>query len=486
MCCGILSSLACCVGSSACSLCCKCCPSCKNSTSSRIVYAIFLLIGVALSCILLIPDVRDGLDKIPLLCHGLSENKFINKITGQTDGLIENCDLVVGYRAVYAVCFGMSCFFGFMALLTICVKSSKDPRAKLHNGFWLFKVILFIGPMIGGFFLPWDQMATGWMVVGMIGAFIFILVQLVLLVDFAYAWNDKFLERAEEGNGHRGWYIALLVFTIFFFSLVLVAFGLMLHFYGFPRPDDVVTESSLKACTNHKAFLSVNLVLISIVSIIAVLPKIQDANPRSGLLQPSIIALYVIYLTWSAITNDPECNPSLTEIYIELKGNSSGTASKSVSRGSLGSQFDAISLITLVIWFVAIIYSSVRNSSHSNVGRLTLKGDEKVILADTDDEVKSGTKDEDDDHEGQNVWDDEEDVVAYNYSFFHLMFCLASFYVMMTLTNWYKPNVNESGILSLQSSTPAMWVKIASSWVCVLIYFWTLVAPLLLSGRDFS
>ena len=41
----------------------------------------------------------------------------------------------------------------------------------------------------------------------MIGAFVFILIQLVLLVDFAYAWNDKFLERAEEGNGHRGWYI---------------------------------------------------------------------------------------------------------------------------------------------------------------------------------------------------------------------------------------------------------------------------------------
>lgn len=49
---------------------------------------------------------------------------------------------IVGYLAVYRLCFAMSLFFFVMALLMVGVKSSKDPRAAIQNGwdmpFWAY------------------------------------------------------------------------------------------------------------------------------------------------------------------------------------------------------------------------------------------------------------------------------------------------------------------------------------------------------------
>ena len=46
---------------------------------------------------------------------------------------------------------------------------------------------------------------AAWFVVGCAGAFFFILIQLVLLVDFAHSWNESWVEKMEAGNS-RGWY----------------------------------------------------------------------------------------------------------------------------------------------------------------------------------------------------------------------------------------------------------------------------------------
>ncbi|VDM80355.1 unnamed protein product, partial [Strongylus vulgaris] len=80
------------------------------------------------------------------------------------------------------------------------------------------------------------------------------------------------------------------------------------------------------------------------------------------------------------------------------------------------------------------------------------------------------------------VWDNESEGVAYSYSFFHFMFGLASLYVMMTLTSWYNP---DNDLTHLNSNMASVWVKIVSSWLCVALYGWTLVAPALFPDREF-
>jgi len=46
-----------------------------------------------------------------------------------------NCEVMVGYKAVYRMCFAMTCFFFLFSIIMIRVRSSKDPRAAIQNGY---------------------------------------------------------------------------------------------------------------------------------------------------------------------------------------------------------------------------------------------------------------------------------------------------------------------------------------------------------------
>lgn len=467
----LASSAACCFGSAACSLCCSACPSCKSSSASRIAYAALLLGGTIVACVMLSPLIGEQLKKIPGLCEGgkdLTSSLPIN--VGGSAGY--DCMSYVGFAGVYRVCFALACFFALLAVIMIKVKSSKDPRSKIQNGFWFFKIIILVGICIGAFFIegsPGSKFAYAWMVIGMIGAFLFLLVQLVLIVDFAHNWNEKWVARYEETES-KLWMAGLLGFTVFFYLVSLTIIVLLYVYYA--KASD---------CSMHKLFVSLNLVLCVIVSVLSIIPRIQEGNPRSGLLQSSLITAYVMYLTWSSMTNNPNChcNPSISTILrIDTSScpetfNTTGNATAIGDlQGRVG--FDWKSIVSLAIFLGCVLYSSIRSSTMNNFGRLSMNNkDSSVVLVD-DDDVKL--------EDGKKVHDDEEEGVAYNYSFFHLMFFFASLYIMMTLTHWYRP----SSSFSMNANEPAMWVKIASSWVCIAIYVWTIVAPIVLQGRDFD
>ncbi|TKR89457.1 hypothetical protein L596_013557 [Steinernema carpocapsae] len=437
------ASLACCFGSTACSLCCAACPSARSSTTTRVMYALMLFVGTFVACLMLAPGIQAKLADGNWFCAGLSQ-------VAQID-----CNRATGFQAVYRLCAAMSTFFFIFMAFMWGVKDSNDVRSKIQNGFWFFKYLILIGITIGFFYIKSENLAQPLMWIGMIGGFVFILIQLILIVDFAHGLAESWIDSYEE-NESRGCFFGLLAFTFGCYAAAITAVVIMFVFY-----------TTGDTCALPKFLISFNLILCFAISCVSLLPKIQERMPRSGLLQSSFISLYVMYLTWSALTNNPDhkCNPS----FISIITNHTKPSDKGGE--TYGTPLPAQSLVSLVIWFLCLLYASIRSSSNTALGKIT-GGTEEIALNDGGEIGGDDGK----------VWDSEKEGVAYSYSFFHFIFGLASLYVMMTLTSWYNPS---NDLRDLSSNMASVWVKIVSSWLCIALYGWTLVAPALFPDREF-
>lgn len=162
-----------------------------------------LLVGVVVCCIMLSPGLQSQMEGLPFCKKSGDSGGGLGEIVGLGIGKVP-CSEIVGYLAVYRVCFAMTIFFAVMAGLMIGVRNSKDPRAGIQNGFWLLKYMVVIGICVGAFYIPEGSFGTTWMYFGMIGGFLFIGIQLILIVDFAHSWAESWVAKYEEDES-RGW-----------------------------------------------------------------------------------------------------------------------------------------------------------------------------------------------------------------------------------------------------------------------------------------
>ena len=169
---------------------------------------------------------------------------------------------------------------------------------------------------------------------------------------------------------------------------------------------------------------------------------------------------------------DPNC-----KLYLVKKVFGSSTASPVNKDYSNSLAMDTASIIGLLVWFYGVLYSSIRSTTNSQAARITTTNTVNL----TDPEASSVFEGED----GPSG-DSGSGGVSCSWSLFHLMFALATLYVMMALTDWYAPGRKKGTIETISANMSAVWMKIISSWMCFAIYMWTLIAPMVHQDRDFS
>ncbi|KAI9826275.1 MAG: hypothetical protein M1826_006697 [Phylliscum demangeonii] len=384
-----------------------------------------------------------------------------------------------GFVAVHRINFALGLFHVILGILLLGVKSSKDGRAGIQNGFWAIKIAAWLGLVVLTFLIPEGFFITWGNYFALFGAILFLLLGLILLVDLAHTWAEYCLDKIENHDS-RAWRGLLIGSTL---GMYLGSVALTIVMYIFFAHG---------GCSMNQAAITVNLILLLIVSFISVHPKIQEYNPQAGLAQSAMVAIYCTYLTMSAVSMEPDdkhCNPLIR---------ARGTRTASIVIGAMLTML-TIAYTTTRAATQGVALGSKGPSSYARInvdevehGLITQQPNtRREMRADAlRAAVESGSlpasaldeSDDDDSDDGRGTRDDERSTTQYNYSLFHFIFLLATTWVATLLT--MNVDTEKSGdFVPVGRTYWASWVKIVSAWVCYLIYTWSLVAPVVLPDR---
>jgi hypothetical protein len=337
-------------------------------------------------------------------------------------------------EAVLRISLGNFLFFVILALVMIGVKDQNDTRDSWHHGGWTVKFVIWGLLTILMFFMP-NVVVTIYGTLSKFGAGLFLLVQVIILLDATHSWNDAWVAKDEQK-----WYYALLAISVTCYIAAFTISGILFIWFN-PSGED---------CGLNVFFLVMTMVLAFAFGVIALHPAVNGS-----LLPASVISVYCAYVCYTGLSCEPRnyvCN---------------GLHNKSaVSTSTL-----VLGMLTTVL---SVLYSALRAGSSTTFlsPPSSPKSAEKKPLLESE-ELEEGEK-------GKK--DKEPRPVSYSYTFFHLIFALASMYSAMLLSGWTSSS--ESSDL-IDVGWTSVWVRIGTEWVTAVLYVWTLVAPLIIQDREF-
>ncbi|KAH9616939.1 hypothetical protein KSS87_009113 [Heliosperma pusillum] len=396
-------------------------------------------------------------------------------------------------NTVLRVSLGNFLFFTVLALIMIGVKDQNDRRDSWQHGGWLGKMIIWLLLIVLMFFLP-NAVIDLYGILSKFGAGLFLLVQVVMLLDFTYTWNDAWVAKDEQK-----WYVALLAVSVGCYTAAFTISGILFIWFN-PSGQD---------CGLNVFFIVMTMVLAFAYGVVALHPAGLSLRSMGGL----GVELRIEWATKIVVPSDPikrpkkpatDGRPTTTVEVVYAGAVGCGEVNGSLLPASVISVYcayvcytglsseprdyvcnglhhksKAVSVSTLVLGMLttvlSVLYSALRAGSSktflSSPPSSPRAGGSKPLL-DSDD-TEAG---------GADRKDMESRPVSYSYTFFHLIFALASMYSAMLLSGWTSSSDN-SDLIDI--GWASVWVKICTGWVTGGLYLWSLLAPLIMPDREF-
>lgn len=347
--------------------------------------------------------------------------------------------------------FASSLYFLAMSLATIGASMTSSFGHKLHDGFWVLKWVFYIALHVASVWMPSDALKN-YSYIQSFGAAVFLLVQIVLLIDFCYDVAEWFRANGIKKN-HAGeesvkpcWaFLMILVMVGCFAVIVTMA---VLGFQWFTTP--VATRySTLGGKCGFNTFVLVFAIILFVLGL-ACQFAVTSRSGSGSVVTALFIGAYCMWNVFSGLLATHVCQ----------------------SQVASNSYAEPVSIILTILSaaYAAFQFPKVTDGmmkSNKNAGKpesVWQKEDSSV-------NVPLPTA------------EPEDAPVPYSYSKFHVAFCFASCFVAMQLSSWLE---FERATTATDTTTPQAWVKIASAWMCGMLYIWTILAPVLLPNRDFS
>eukprot|EP01017_Pseudomicrothorax_dubius_P029686 TRINITY_DN3633_c0_g1_i1.p1 TRINITY_DN3633_c0_g1~~TRINITY_DN3633_c0_g1_i1.p1 ORF type:complete len:460 (-),score=89.52 TRINITY_DN3633_c0_g1_i1:110-1489(-) len=377
----------------------------------------------------------------------------------------------VGYRcvclaAIYRASLALVAVFALIFLTTL----SRDAGARdCNESCWFIKMLVFIAVFIGLLFVNKDDLI--WYVnVARVISVIFFAMLVIMFIDIAYTWGEVWIKRYDEGAQQFKCY--LLSATVILYAIVLYLFIRGLIWF------------SGDGCGGNVAAMVVGLILCLFFTGISISGKV----PNGSLLTSAVLSCVVMSFTVAGLSSDNRaaCNSLLS---------GGSTRDIMITEVSVG----------VFVLFIALIYISLATDTNSSntlavMQKLEIKENngeeayEEVEYIDENGEKKTKKVPKQPvapavDPAAKQKLEEEAEVAPYRgrgFVMFQLIMLLACFYFAMLLTNWDTADKMLVGNEYYYPNDTAYWVKLSAAWFTVLLYIWTMIAPLLFPERNFQ